>query len=132
MKKISRFLILTNVILLLSYFVWSVYTREQVLKNGTLVLLPLAPVDPRSLIQGDYMRLNYTIANQQEYSQVPDKGYMVIRLDSHAVGHKIRIQKSPQPLDNGELLLKFKSTGKTGIKVAGDSWFFEDGRAGVF
>ncbi len=29
-----------------------------------MVLLRLAPVDPRSLMQGDYMRLNYELARQ--------------------------------------------------------------------
>ena len=59
MKKYSRILIIANLILLLGYFNWSVYQKEQTLKEGQLVLLQLAPVDPRSLMQGDYMRLNY-------------------------------------------------------------------------
>ena len=58
MKKYSRILIIVNLILLLGYFNWSVYQKEQTLKDGQLVLLQLAPVDPRSLMQGDYMRLN--------------------------------------------------------------------------
>ncbi|MFX7329222.1 GDYXXLXY domain-containing protein, partial [Acinetobacter baumannii] len=33
--------------------------KEMLLKEGQLVLLPLAPVDPRSLMQGDYMALRY-------------------------------------------------------------------------
>ena len=57
MKKYSRILIIANLILLLGYFNWSVYQKEQTLKEGQLVLLQLAPVDPRSLMQGDYMGL---------------------------------------------------------------------------
>ncbi|MEM6902521.1 MAG: GDYXXLXY domain-containing protein, partial [Pseudomonadota bacterium] len=34
-----------------------IMAREQVIATGKTVLLPLAPVDPRSLIQGDYMTL---------------------------------------------------------------------------
>ena len=49
MKKYSRILIIANLILLLGYFNWSVYQKEQTLKDGQLVLLQLAPVDPRSL-----------------------------------------------------------------------------------
>lgn len=63
MKKYSRILIIVNLILLLGYFNWSVYQKEQTLKDGQLVLLQLAPVDPRSLMQGDYMRLNYKEAS---------------------------------------------------------------------
>lgn len=46
MKKYSRILIIVNLILLLGYFNWSVYQKEQTLKDGQLVLLQLAPVDP--------------------------------------------------------------------------------------
>ena len=61
MKKYNRILIIVNLILLLGYFNWSVFQKEQTLKDGQLVLLPLAPVDPRSLMQGDYMSLNYEV-----------------------------------------------------------------------
>ena len=39
-----------------------VYQKEQHLSNGEVVLLELAPVDPRSLMQGDYMRLRFALA----------------------------------------------------------------------
>ena len=64
MKKYSRILIIANLILLLGYFNWSVYQKEQTLKEGQLVLLQLAPVDPRSLMQGDYMRLKPVNENE--------------------------------------------------------------------
>ena len=57
MKKQSRILIITNLLLLLGYLNWSIYQKEQTLRDGQLVLFELAPVDPRSLMQGDYMSL---------------------------------------------------------------------------
>ena len=60
MKKQSRILIITNLLLLLGYLNWSIYQKEQTLRDGQLVLFELAPVDPRSLMQGDYMSLRYT------------------------------------------------------------------------
>ncbi len=42
MKKYSRILIIANLILVLGYFNWSVYKKEQTLKDGQLVLLQLA------------------------------------------------------------------------------------------
>ena len=56
MKKYSRILIIANLILLLGYFNWSVYQKEQTLKEGQLVLLQLAPVDPRRRRAGDRPR----------------------------------------------------------------------------
>ena len=59
MKKQSRILIITNLLLLLGYLNWSIYQKEQTLRDGQLVLFELAPVDPRSLMHGDYMSLRY-------------------------------------------------------------------------
>ena len=35
--------------------------KERVISRGDVVYLRLAPVDPRSLMQGDYMALNFAI-----------------------------------------------------------------------
>ncbi|WP_424411608.1 GDYXXLXY domain-containing protein [Pasteurella sp. PK-2025] len=37
---------------------------EDVLRNGDPVVLKIAPLDPRSLMQGDYMHLNYAILDE--------------------------------------------------------------------
>ena len=42
---------------------WSILLRERLLTEGRVVLLELAPVDPRSLMQGDYMALRFKAAN---------------------------------------------------------------------
>src|SRR5690606_24345673 len=36
-----------------------IYQREQILQQGQTAVLALAPVDPRSLMQGDYMALRF-------------------------------------------------------------------------
>ena len=38
--------------------------KERILRDGTIVLLRLAPVDPRSLLQGDYMALRYAMTSE--------------------------------------------------------------------
>ncbi|MDE6162343.1 MAG: GDYXXLXY domain-containing protein, partial [Bacteroides sp.] len=87
MKKYSRILIIANLILLLGYFNWSVYQKEQTLRNGQLVLFELAPVDPRSLMQGDYMRLNYKEASSDLVNEQNDtRGYAILQTDSNQVG----------------------------------------------
>ncbi|WP_419465319.1 GDYXXLXY domain-containing protein [Aeromonas caviae] len=40
----------------------AVWRFEHAMSQGEVVLIELAPVDPRSLMQGDYMRLNYALA----------------------------------------------------------------------
>ena len=107
MKKYSSILIIANLVLLLVYFNWSVYQKEQTLKEGQLVLLQLAPVDPRSLIQGDYMRLSYKEANSElTDGQEAKRGYAVLTLDNNRVGEIIRLQESPEPVNENEIVLK--------------------------
>ena len=43
-----------------------VVQKERVVRSGNLVLLPLAPVDPRSLMQGDYMILDYAVTRDAQ------------------------------------------------------------------
>jgi uncharacterized membrane-anchored protein len=40
--------------------------KERIRREGTVVLLRLAPVDPRSLMQGDYMALRFELAREIE------------------------------------------------------------------
>ena len=44
---------------------WMVWDRVSLLRNGREIVLPVTPVDPRSLFRGDYVILGYDI------SQVP-------------------------------------------------------------
>ena len=128
MKKYSRILIIANLILLLGYFNWSVYQKEQTLKDGQLVLLQLAPVDPRSLMQGDYMRLNYKEAS----SDLPDKqtdtrGYAILRTDSNQVGEIVRLQNTLEPVNDNELVIKYKIINRR-LFLGAESFFFEEGQ----
>lgn len=40
---------------------WIIMERNSVLKHGREIVLPVTPVDPRSLFRGDYVILNYDI-----------------------------------------------------------------------
>lgn len=42
----------------LGFMVWD---RIELLKHGREVLLPILPIDPRSLFRGDYVRLTYNV-----------------------------------------------------------------------
>lgn len=57
----SKFL-LGGMVLILLVVNGLILSKEQQLTRARRVVLELAPVDPRSLIQGDYMRLSYVIS----------------------------------------------------------------------
>ena len=128
MKRYKWHIILLNFIVLLVYFNYSVVKKEELLKNGRLVLLKLVPVDPRSLMQGDYMALRYDIS--RGFSETLSKrGYCVVRLDHNGVAVKVRFQDGLTPLDEGEYLIGYTLTNGWSINIGAESFFFQEGHA---
>ena len=68
--KAPIWLVSVFVIALLGAVNYKVQQFEDVLATGKPVVLKIAPVDPRSLMQGDYMVLNYAILSEIQQSQV--------------------------------------------------------------
>ena len=68
--KAPIWLIGVFVIALLGAVNYKVQQFEDVLATGKPVVLKIAPADPRSLMQGDYMVLNYAILSEFQQSQV--------------------------------------------------------------
>lgn len=46
-----------------AFLSWMIAGRAAVLRNGQEVRLKVEPIDPRDLLRGDYVRLNYEIRN---------------------------------------------------------------------
>ena len=132
MKKYSRILIIVNLVLLLGYFNWSVYKKEQTLKDGQFFLLELAPVDPRSLMQGDYMRLNYLEASSDLINeQTAQRGYAILTTDSNQVAHIVRLQKILNPISEHELAIEYKLINYR-LFLGAESFFFEEGHDSLY
>ena len=129
MKKQSRILIITNLLLLLGYLNWSIYQKEQTLRDGQLVLFELAPVDPRSLMQGDYMSLRYREATSDLLgdTQVATHGYAVLNIDSNRVARIVRLKDALEPLNDNELIINYKIVNDR-LFLGAESFFFEEGQ----
>ena len=127
MKKFSIVIIVINLIGLLIYFNYSIRQKERILKDGTLVLLDLAPVDPRSLMQGDYMNLSYQIAQNFPVDSIPKRGFIVLTLDKNQVGHPVRYQQHREPINSGEFLIEYTSPNSWQLNIGAESFFFEEG-----
>ena len=127
MKKYSWILILANLLVFLGLFNYSIIKKERILSNGDLVLLELAPVDPRSLMQGDYMQLRYAISQNTADNSVLKRGFCVVKLNAKGIGEKVRLQKGNTPKNANELLIEY-TAGKWGsINVGAESYFFQEG-----
>jgi len=115
---------------------YSIYTRQSLLADGQVVLLELAPVDPRSLMQGDYMALRFAVANEAfgawEMSHEPEAmdGSLVLSLDAQQVGRFIRFDTGGS-LSASELRMRYRvRNGEP--KFATNAFFFQEGTAELY
>jgi uncharacterized membrane-anchored protein len=130
MTKVKSIFIIINLFLLIGYFNWSIYAKERILEKGKLVLLELAPVDPRSLMQGDYMHLNYKENTFSEKTKLPKRGFCVLKIDSNQVGHRIALIKDMSALRKDEIAVKYFFDGNEywpSIHIGSESYFFQEG-----
>lgn len=129
MKKYKWIIILINLIILLGLFNNSILQKEELLADGQLVLLELAPVDPRSLMQGDYMRLRYAISDNINSDSISKRGFCVIKLEENGIAKKVRIQENKTPINDNEFLIEYTSKKWRNINIGAESYFFQEGEA---
>jgi uncharacterized membrane-anchored protein len=122
---IAGFLILIGVTAAIS-------SKEQLLISGRVVLLDLAPVDPRSLMQGDYMALNFKIANEafgfrRDRKALPNDGRIVLALNENGVATLKRLDTG-SPLAANEVVMQYRIRDEK-VKFATNAFFFQEGHA---
>lgn len=132
----SSVLIVTT-LLVLGSLNWLIIGKEMILRSGRTVLCELAPRDPRSIMQGDYMVLGYAIA-QDAASHVPEgtsDGDLILTLDENDVATFQRVDNDT-PLASTEVRVRFRSRsgffGAGTIQIGAESYFFQEGRAEHF
>ncbi|EKP0304922.1 GDYXXLXY domain-containing protein [Aeromonas veronii] len=136
MKPVTRQLaLLLSGLAILAGINATVWRYEHAMSSGEVVLLRLAPVDPRSLMQGDYMRLNYEIAREltsRDARATQNKGSdtLVIRLDAHQVATLVADGK-PDRLASDERLLQVHQSERQ-WQIGPDAYFFEEGTGGQY
>ncbi|MEM6319502.1 MAG: GDYXXLXY domain-containing protein [Bacteroidota bacterium] len=124
MNRTKTIIILLNLIIFLLYINWSIAQKEKTLETGVLALFELAPVDPRSLMQGDFMNLNYRMFRDTSVKQ--KRGYCVFFLDDNKVAQKLRLQTDTEPLADREYMVKYFMNGAR-MRFGAESYFFEEG-----
>jgi uncharacterized membrane-anchored protein len=120
----------------------SIASKERHLANGRIIYLSLAPRDPRSLMQGDYMALRFTMAGEV-YENLPKTsegrwhrdvdaadGFAVITVDDRGVGTFKSIYTN-QPLAGNELLMRYRIR-RGEVKFATNAFFFQEGQGNVY
>lgn len=105
---------------------YSIAQKERLLAGGAVVLLELAPVDPRSLMQGDYMALRFSVARSVPLDG-PTDGQIVAALDERRIAAFRRLHDG-KPLAGNEILLRYRVRNRE-VKFATNAFFFQEGTA---
>ena len=129
---------------------YKVQQFEDVLATGKPVVLKIAPADPRSLMQGDYMVLNYAILSELQQSQFSSesnesnettgidelspsgkKAYILVHLDKNHVATLCEAQ-SEIPTDfkhcTPNVYLPIRYNGSWLPKLPSQDYFFAEGK----
>ncbi|MGK5078142.1 GDYXXLXY domain-containing protein [Janthinobacterium sp. HLX7-2] len=122
---------LPGLVLVLAVANIGIWQKEQLIAKGQAVFVELAPVDPRSLMQGDFMRLNFLSLGMLGAEVFADKGagrpHVVATRDARGVANIVRLHDG-KPLAQGELLIELTPKDGRWVLVS-DAWFFKEGEA---
>ena len=113
---------------------YDVLQKEQVIQSGQKIYVALAPVDPRSLMQGDYMALNFgfpreiqAALDQDDPGRLQAGAKVIARLDEKGVASVLRVATAGDALAPGELLLPLKRMQSRWVLVT-DAFYFPEGQ----
>ncbi len=135
---IRNAIIVVSLVLILAAVNASIVRKEQHLDSGRVVFLELAPVDPRSLMQGDYMALRFEVANKLREALPKlegsrswrgkvdaEDGWVALEIDERGIGKFAAVAESPESQTN-QINLAFRVRSGT-IKFATNAFFFQEG-----
>lgn len=108
----------------------SIWAKEQIIRTGEPIYLALAPVDPRSLMQGDYMALRFQLAEQIERARLGESspGYRRagIDVDQRRVATLVAANAS-----SDQRFIRYRlREGR--VWLGTNAYFFEEGSADRF
>lgn len=129
MDKKNRLLLLFSVITL-AIFGTIIVQRESLRAEDRTVLLQLAPRDPRSIMQGDYMVLRYSITRNRPDDRKQKKGFVVCR-EKDGVAERIRTQKKRTPLADDEFVIQYRMV-QFDMSIGPDEFFFQEREGGKY
>ncbi|HEX4892218.1 MAG TPA: GDYXXLXY domain-containing protein, partial [Hyphomicrobiaceae bacterium] len=107
---------------------WSVQQMEEILRTGRTVYVSLAPVDPRSLVQGDYMTLNFALPRLPARPRPGERMWATAALDARNVASVTATSATRPEAKPGEIVLALAAKGERWI-VSTDAWYFKEGTA---
>ena len=140
----QKYIVSLGLIVILLLLNFTIYKKEMHIKNGESIFLKLAPVDPRSLMQGDYMALRFDIAGSI-YTALPksdgyprgwrqnvdaNDGLVIVALDERNIASYVALYGN-QKLTSSQRLLQYRIRADE-VKFATNAFFFKEGTGGHY
>lgn len=140
-SKTYLFVLLAGLILVIGFAQYQIRSYQNILQNGVKAILQLAPVDPRSLMQGDYMQLNYALRTEANHLLLQSNDlkleenktyWLVLTKDSDNIAQLYAVSDSWSDAknlrnENPELIILRATLRSQNLDWGANSWFFTEG-----
>jgi len=142
-SNVHRGVLLISCALILSVLNFMIFAKERIVSEGANIYLALAPVDPRAILQGDYMTLRFELAAQLEQAEGASVTVDPLQQasDSHYADGKFRWAeialdadskaKLAAPGTRDSLRIRYRTRGES-IWLGTNAFFFQEGDAARF
>ncbi len=130
----SQWVVVATVVLVLAAVTVNINKKEDLIMYGDKLLFPLAPVDPRSLMQGDYMRLRFDLATQisaklqqlNTQNTIPEyTGFAVVEKDDKGIVAFVDLYNNHN-LTQDQYMIPFKNRNHQ-IHFTTNAFYFQEG-----
>ncbi|MBD0380807.1 GDYXXLXY domain-containing protein [Paenibacillus sedimenti] len=132
--KGTRLLIAVLLMLQLSAMSLQIGKSEWLLSHGQLIKLELAPLDPRSLMQGDYVRLHYAISDPELPAELERDRFfhkkiaVVLAPDASTGVYEFRrLYTKGEQLSPGEIRMNGTIGGLGNVEYGIETYFIPEG-----
>ncbi len=113
--------------------------KQELIENGEVLLFKLAPVDPRSIMQGDYMRLRFDLANDiRERHLLKNNGkktsnhhgFAVVEKGENKIVTFVELFHN-QVLEQNQFMVPYKMR-RYQVVFTTNAFYFQEGKASHF
>ena len=127
--RLTQLAIAAAVLLILAASALTIWRFEQTLTTGQTLIIELAPVDPRSLMQGDYMALAFAV-DRELPDDAAQYSYAWLSLSEQGVASLYSLSNDLPTQDAVIGLLLRQRDGI--VSVGPNGFFFAEGSAAVY
>jgi uncharacterized membrane-anchored protein len=123
-------LVIAGLLLCAYRFGTGVSNAEEIRAEGQEILLDIGPRDPRALLLGDYMALNYTADSFPPRDEEVARGVAILKIVD-GVAKFDRLSKEGDSLGVDEVRMRYRqhTSRWRGYTYGGDRYYFQSGTA---